>query len=213
MNFDFWGQTNGRTDGRMNRHDNYNDLTWQKSIRRFNKPFIKMYYLFPFTISEISNALLPGKIWQFTIPPAYAGGKVLFHLLMWGAGMPISTQGPFRPIFFIGRCLLHAHMARMRSKKNVFLVGAYKSIFRGFIFSRGLPLYPLTPNDPKNQNYIAMLFISHLQDHSVTTRSWVIGMHLLHVCDVRARACAQIKTQKIKTILQYLSFATFRTTL
>ena len=29
--------------------------------------------------------------------------------------------------------------------------------------------------DPKNQNYIAIPFICHLQEYSVTTQSWVIG--------------------------------------
>ena len=38
----------------------------------------------------------------------------------------------------------------------------------------GLPLYPFTPNDPKNEKYIAIPFICHPGDHSVLENGWVI---------------------------------------
>jgi len=41
-----------------------------------------------------------------------------------------------------------------------------KLVLRFFSTPRGLHLYPLTPNNPKNQTYIAIPFIYHLGDHS-----------------------------------------------
>ena len=38
----------------------------------------------------------------------------------------------------------------------------------------GLPLYPFTPNDPKNEKYIAIPFICHPGDCSVLENDWVI---------------------------------------
>ena len=38
----------------------------------------------------------------------------------------------------------------------------------------GLPLYPFTPNDPKNEKYIAIPFICHPGDRSVLENGWVI---------------------------------------
>ena len=51
----------------------------------------------------------------------------------------------------------------------------YKIGFEGFLVSpRGLVIFPITPTDPKNQNYIAIPFICHLGEHFAWENSWVI---------------------------------------
>ena len=88
--------------------------------------------------------------------------------------------------------------------KNIFFLKKKKFFFAKIFLVCTFCAHVHAQKNAKNQNYIAIPFICHLHDRSVTTQSWVIGMCLLCV-----HACVQKKTQKFKTILQYLSFAAF----
>ena len=88
----------------------------------------------------------------------------------------LEVSGPYGPLTSspcrgLARCTWWAPIVRCGGA-NASASAAKKN---GSQLKKNILLPFSTPNDPKNQSYIAIPFICHLWECSVTTQSWVIG--------------------------------------